>query len=285
MSAANPPDALTFAFMRAHPEDVARLLEIRAPAEVVALMQDLPARVTAPVLQYMHPSLAAAVLHGIDRNRAAVLIALLETSVAARVLRQVSEERRIALLAALRTSKGVALRLILAVPDNSIGAWVDADVLTLTGEVTAAVARERAASASGATERIVLLDEQMRPTAWIPLHELLRAQPATPVSKLAVPIPALLMAATPVAAGLLHPAWRSSSVLPVTTRFGTFIGLLRHERLQQIYEVDQASRGDGALTAANVLAGGYWQCVTGVLRGALGLLPPVRALSEIPNER
>ncbi len=285
MSAANQLDVLTQEFMRSHPEDVARLLEIRASAEVVALMQELPARITAPVLQYMRPSLAAAVLNGVDRNRGAVLLALLETSVAARVLRQVSEPRRIALLAALRTSKGVALRLILAVPDNSIGAWVDADVLTLTGEVTAAVARERVAVAAGNSERIVLLDEHRRPTAWIALHELLRAAPATPVANLAVPIPALLMAATPVAAGLLHPAWRSSSVLPVTTRFGTFIGLMRHERLQQVYEMDQASRGTATPSVGTVLAGGYWQCVTGVLRGGLSLLPPARTLAEIPDER
>ncbi len=158
-------------------------------------------------------------------------------------------------------------------------------MLTLTGEVTAAVARERVAVAAGNSERIVLLDEHRRPTAWIALHELLRAAPATPVANLAVPIPALLMAATPVAAGLLHPAWRSSSVLPVTTRFGTFIGLMRHERLQQVYEMDQASRGTATPSVGTVLAGGYWQCVTGVLRGGLSLLPPARTLAEIPDER
>jgi Mg/Co/Ni transporter MgtE len=285
MSEAKPSDALAYAFLRAHPQDAARVLESCPPADVVALMQDLPARVTATVLQMLRPSLAAAVLHGVDLNRGAVLVALLETSMAARVLRQVTEKRRIALLARLRTSKGVALRLILAVPDDSIGAWVDADCLTLTGAVTAAAARAQAAAASGNTERIVLLDSERRPISWILLPDLLRAAPATPVSELAVPIPALLVAAMPLSAGLLHMAWRTSSVLPVTTRLGTFIGLLRHERLQQIYDQDRASRGPEMSSFGGVIAYGYWQTITGVMRGGLSLLPPVRRLSEIPDER
>jgi Mg/Co/Ni transporter MgtE len=245
----------------------------------------LPARVSAPVLQLVRPSLAAAVLHGVDRNRGAVLLAMLETSMAARVLRQVTEERRIALLSMLRKSKGIALRLILAVPDNSVGAWVDADCLTLSGEVTVAAARESAAAASGSTEHIVLLDDRMRPTAWVLLHDLLRAQPATRLAELAVPIPAVLVAATPLSAAMLHTAWRSSSVLPVTSRLGMFIGLLRHERLQQVYDQDRASRGPGVQSVGAVMARGYWQTITGVLRGSLAMLPAVRPLSEIPDER
>jgi Mg/Co/Ni transporter MgtE len=285
MSAANPSEALSWAFMRAHPEDAARALETLPPADVVALMQELPARITARVLQHVRPSLAAAVLHGVDRNRGSALLAMLETSMAARVLRQVTEERRITLLSQLRTAKGMALRLILAVPDNSIGAWVDADCISLTGDVTAEEARQRATSASGNVERIVLLDERQSPIAWVALHDLLRAKPDTPVSQLAVPLPAVLVAAMPLSAGLLHPAWRSTSVLPVTTRLGTFIGLLRHERLQQIYEQDAASRGATISSAGGALAQGYFQCVTAVLRGGLTVLPKVRALSEIPDER
>src|SRR6478736_652746 len=273
MSAANPSEALSWAFMRAHPEDAARALETLPPADVVAMMQELPARITANVLQHARPSLAAAVLHGVDRNRGSALLAMLETSMAARVLRQVTEERRI------------ALRLILAVPDNSIGAWVDADVVSLTGEITAADARQRAVSASSNVERIVLLDDRDRPIAWVALHDLLRAAPDTPVSRIAMPLPAVLVAAMPLSAGLLHPAWRSSSVLPVTTRLGTFIGLLRHERLQRVHDQDAASRGASISSASGALALGYFHCVTGMLRGGLTLLPKVRALSEIPDER
>jgi magnesium transporter len=285
MSAAKPAETLTYAFMRAHPEDAARVLEGLPVADVVTMMQELPARITAGVLQHVRPSLAAAVLHGVDRNRGSALLAMLETSMAARVLRQVTEERRIALLSQLRTAKGMALRLILAVPDNSVGAWVDADCVTLTGEVTAATARARAASHSGNAERIVLLDDKQRPTAWVALHDVLRAAPDTPLSTIAVPVPATLVAVTPLSAGLLHPAWRSSSVLPVTTRLGTFIGLLRHERLQQVYEQDAASRGASISSAGGAIARGYFQCVTGMLRGGLALLPKVRPLSEIPDER
>jgi Mg/Co/Ni transporter MgtE len=283
MSAAKSSEALTAAFMLAHPDDAARVLERCAASDVVALMNRLPARVTASALQHMSASLAAAVLHGVDLNRGAVLIALLPTSMAARALRQVTEKQRTALLARLRTSKGVALRLILAVPDDSIGAWVDADSLTLTGEVTAGAARERAAAASGNTERIVILDESRQATSWVQLPDLLRAAPATSVSKLAVPLPASLVASMPLSAALQHQAWQTSSVLPVTTQLGTFIGLLRHERLQQVYDQDRAGRGLDMSSVGGVLAQGYWQGMVGVLRGTQALLPKVRPLSEIPD--
>lgn len=285
MSAANQPESLTWAFLRRHPEDAARVLESLPPADVVALMQALPARITARALSNLRPSLAAAVLHGVDRNRGSALLAMLDTSMAARVLRQVSEERRIALLAQLRTAKGMALRVILTVPDNSAGAWVDADCLTLTGKITANAARERITAASGTAERIVVLDEQMRPVGWVIPHDLLRAAPGTPVAQIAVPIPAVLTAATPLSAALAHTAWSQSPVLPVTTRLGVFIGMLHHERLRQVYEQDVASRGADIASASGALAHGYWQGVTGVLRGALQLLPPVRSVAEIPDER
>ena len=44
-------EALTHAFLRSHPEDAARVLEGCPPADVVALMQQLPARIMAPVLK------------------------------------------------------------------------------------------------------------------------------------------------------------------------------------------------------------------------------------------
>jgi Mg/Co/Ni transporter MgtE len=285
MSAANQPESLTWAFLRAHPEDAARVLEALPPADVVALMQALPARITARALSNLRPSLAAAVLHGVDRNRGSALLAMLDTSMAARVLRQVTEERRVALLAQLRTAKGIALRVILTVPDNSAGAWVDADCLTLTGKVTAGAARERITAASGTAERIVVLDEQMRPVSWVIPHDLLRAAAGTPVTQIAVSIPAVLMAATPLSAALSNPAWSQSPVLPVTTRLGIFIGMLHHERLRQVYEQDVASRGADVASASGAVAHGYWQGVTGVLRAALGLLPPVRSVAEIPDER
>jgi Mg/Co/Ni transporter MgtE len=281
MSAATPPEVLSSAFMLAHPADAARVLERCATSDVIALMNHLPARVTAPALQHMRVSLAAAVMHGVDLNRGAVLIALLQTSMAARVLRQVTEKQRVALLARLRTSKGMALRLILAVPDDSIGAWVDADCLTLTGEVTASAARARVAAAAGNTERIVLLDDNRQATAWVQLPDLMRAAATTTVASLAVPIPASLVASMPLSAGLLHQAWHASSVLPVTTQLGTFIGLLRHERLQQVYDQDRAGRGLDMSSVGGVLGQGYWQGVMGVLRATQSLLPKVRPLSEL----
>lgn len=285
MSAANPPESLTWAFLRAHPEDAARVLEGLPPADVVALMQALPARITARALSNLRPSLAAAVLHGIDRNRGSALLAMLDTSMAARVLRQVTEERRIALLAQLRTAKGMALRVILTVPDNSAGAWVDADCLTLTGKTTAGGARQRITAASGTAERIVVLDDDMRPVSWVIPHDLLRAAPDTPIAQIAVPIPAVLTAATPLSAALANVAWSQTPVLPVTTRLGVFIGMLHHERLRQVYEQDLASRGADVASASGAMAHGYWQGVTGVLKASLSLLPPVRSLAEIPDER
>jgi Mg/Co/Ni transporter MgtE len=285
MSAAKPPEALSWAFLSSHPEAAARVLESLPREDVVALMQALPARITARALSNLRPSLAAAVLHGVDRNRGSALLAMLDTTMAARVLRQVTEERRIALLAQLRTAKGMALRLILAVPDNSAGAWVDADCITLTTKVTAGAARQRVTAASGTAERIVVLDDDQRPVSWVVPHDLLRAAADTPITQIAVPIPAVLTAATPLSAAVLHPAWSKSPVLPVTTRLGAFIGMLHHERLQQVYEQDVASRGAAVASAAGALANGYWQGVTTVLNGALGLLPPVRSLAEIPDER
>ena len=44
-------------------------------------------------------------------------------------------------------------------------------------------------------ERIVLLDDKQRPTSWVALHEVLRAAPDTPLSRIAVPVPATLVAA------------------------------------------------------------------------------------------
>jgi magnesium transporter len=278
-------EALTHAFMRAHPAEAAAALESVAADEVAQLLARAPARLGAPVLAAMLPATAARTLEALDDERAMALLSALGVQPAAALLRQVSEPRRSRLIDGLPTAKAVASRLLLGYPSDAAGTWADPEVVALPPNATVRDALERARRARGNASQVFVVAADHRLVGWLTLTSLLRAPEAAPLDTLMTLPDAVLSAQTPLAGAAVHPGWLRHSALPVVESGDRLLGVLTHDALARALRGaarQSQAAAPGSLAAA--LAGGYWSALTGSIAAAMPLLPPAPPVAERDND-
>lgn len=278
------PDAddLTLAFLETHPAAAAKVTDGLAGRDVVALFERVPARVGGPVLAAMRPTSAARALEALDDRHVQALLSAVGAHYAIALLRQVPEPRRTRLLDGLSTTVAVASRILLGFPNDSVGGWVDPDVVALSPAATAseAVARLRA-SGGEQTHDVYVVDDENGLLGMVSLATLLRATEMATLAELMRKPPAVIAAMAPIAGVTAHRGWEQSTALPVVERGGRLIGLLRHTTLVRAQGAIRPNAGrEGAETAVGLLALGYWEVVSGLAQALLSVLPPERRSAE-----
>jgi Mg/Co/Ni transporter MgtE len=270
---------LTLAFLDAHPQEAARVVEVLAPEQAAALFATISPRLSGPVIAAMLPPAAARVLARLDERTTLALLSAAGAQTAVGILRHTSEPQRSHLLAGMPPVTGVATQLLLGFPEDSVGAWTDPEVVALPPG-TAAQAAVAAVRSSDAPEvdAVYVVDAAQRLRGVLALPVLLRAPDSTPIGQLALPSAATLAPMTPIAAaaGLGH--WQRAAALPVVDHEQRLLGVLRRSRLALATQTRARSESGraGAASVAGVLAGSYWAVVAGLTGAALSLLPPVQ---------
>lgn len=267
-------DALTHAFMRAHPAEAARALESVDAATVAGLFARAPSRLGAPVLAAMPPASAARTLDALDDERAMDLLGALGVQPAAALLRQVADPRRSRLIEGLPTAMAVAARLLLGYPADSAGTWADPEVAALPPHATAADAIARARAVRGDAAQVFVVSEDHRLVGRLTLPALLRAPEGAPLESLMSRAEHVIAAQTPLAGAIAHPGWLQHSVLPVVESGERFLGALAHEVLARaLRRAAGRTAGQAPASMAGVLARGYWAALSGSVAAAMTLLP------------
>jgi magnesium transporter len=272
--------ALSLAFMRAHPAQAARVLEALPAEQATALFERIPARLGAAVLAAMLPRRAALCLAALAEARALEVLAPMGTQPAVALLRHVPAARRQALIDGLPTALALASSLLLGYTQDTLGAWADPDVVLLTAETRVADALARMRGASAAHALVFVADAERRLAGTVGLAALLQAPAAATLATLMQRPVALLSALAPLAATPAHPGWHHSSLLPVVEAGDRLVGVMSRDALERaLYQADPPDPAqDNSLPA--LLALHYWQALTGLLQGGLALLPRVPALGE-----
>lgn len=265
----------TNAFMRAHPADAAQVLQSVAPTEAAALFAAAPVRVGALVLAAMLPSAAARSIDALEDERAMALLGALGAQPAVLVLRHVAEPRRTRLIAGLPTTVSLTSRLLLGYPEDSVGAWTDAQVVALPGDTRTGAALERLRNADDPAERLFVVGSGQRLAGWLKLAVLLRAPAGVPLDSLMERAEALA-AQTPLAAAASHPGWQRSTALAVVEADERLLGVLTSDALARASgRATPHARTDAAQSVPGVLAQGYWESLSAMVQAGATLLPRV----------
>lgn len=274
-------DTLTLAFLSAHPPEAARVLERLPAADAAALFANVPARIGAPVISGMLPAAAARVLNALDREVALSLLSLTGTQAMVAVLRNVSEPHRGSLLTGLPTTISLTARMLLHYPDDSVGAWVDPDIIALSPEQTVATAMERLSESDETlAEQIFLVDAAQQPVGVVAVHELLRVPGSNVLAGIMHKSVAILTASATISGAARRRGWQQSSALPVIDRSGRLIGVLRRATLERAlarHRVPTFVPEDTYLST--MLARGYWDAISGLAEAAVWLLPKTKPLA------
>jgi magnesium transporter len=275
-------EALSFAFLESHPADAARVLERLAPPNVSALISEAPARLVAPVLRVMLPPFVARCLEPLADEPVSGLLRGMGPQAGVAVMHYLPEARRHTLLAQLPTGMGMAFRLLLGYPEDTVGAWMDPRVVVLAGDTPAESALRRLREAQGEIDvAVFVVGAGQRLLGMVDLPDLLRAPPDHVLTRLMRPVRFTLPARAAVHGVAEHVGWDDFQLLPVVERDDRFVGaldrgvmaraVLRNRQVQP-----QAGYGD---VFAN-LAGGYWLGVSSLIQLAVEMLPVAARLPD-----
>lgn len=278
---------LSLAFMRAHPERAARVLEGLPTETVTDLFARAPARLCADVLAAMLPQSAARCLAALDDDRLRQLLAPLGTQPIVAVLRCFGAERRQAVVSGLPTALALACTLLMGYAEDTLGALADPDVLSLPPHTQVADALQRLLTAGTAQVQVFVSDAQGALAGMVTLPALLQAPGTTTLASLMKRPSAVLAANAPVSGAAAHPGWELASSLPVLEAGDRLVGVLNREVLARV------QRRAAPLATAEVspdaglsllFARGYWQVFSGALEAGLMLLPSVAPLASDDGE-
>lgn len=259
---------LSSAFLRAHPEDAARVLE-RLPTKDQARIFVRAPPGSGRAMEHMAPAIGASCLVSMNAKDAKRMLAQLSLDYKLAVLRCMQHDDRERLLRALGTEEADPLRTLLRYPQGTAGALMDPYVLTVPDDITVGEALRRAkASRHGILYYLYAIDRDQKLVGVATLRELMRARASEALSTVLHRAVMWLPAAMRSDDIVKNPHWRDVHALPVVDEQGRFLGVIRHETLRRIeHEVDQDSQEGGAIDTLIALGELYWIGLAAMMPG------------------
>lgn len=261
---------LVLTFIQSHPDAAARELELQRPETATELILALPKKQAHRVLMHMLPSCAARLCNQIPVDRAAELLVDGNVNQVAAILRCLQKPRCNKVLKGLPEKTATLCRLVLSYSEDTIGAWMVADIVMLPADCTAADALKRLAlsNSSADSNKVPVIDKQQYVIGLVDVRDLLRAKAETVVTALVRETPSVLSSRTSVTAAARDKAWHHHDTLLVLNRNRQLIGLLRHVDLRR--SLARFSEVSGA-TSQNDFLGSIGEGYVGSLSAMLGL--------------
>ncbi len=259
---------LSHAFLRAHPEDAARVLEHLPPKEQARLIADAPAG-AVKVMEHMAPAMSAHCVMSMNADNAARLVRELPLDYKLAVLRCMQESDRERLFQGLGAAEAEPLRTLLRYPDDTAGALMDPYVLTFPDDITVGEALRRAkASRQSLLYYLYVTDREQTLVGVATLRELMHARASDALSSVMRREVARLPAAMRSDDIVKDPHWRDFHALPVVDEKRRFLGVIRHETLRRVeHEVVQNSQEGGAIDTLLALGELYWIGLASIMPG------------------
>ncbi|MGD8869332.1 MAG: magnesium transporter, partial [Gemmatimonadales bacterium] len=241
-SAERPIDALVEAYAGLYPNEVARGLEARRPAEIAAFLAKHSTPTAAAIFQRLLPDPAAATLNAIDDDTFRRLVPALEPAKAAQLLARLEHERRASRLGLLDNQLAKELESLIGYPADSAGAIMDPRVAALHPDSTVkdAIARLRKMR-DRRVHHVFVIDADGHLTGAVRLQELVVSEPSETLENLVAgqPVAVQATAAQDEAVELFEQHKLTS--LPVTDFEGRLVGIIRHSALVDALQDEAAA--------------------------------------------
>ena len=262
---------VVLAFVQQHPEAAARELELQSKETTAELIEALPLHQGRQLVTHMLPPYAARLCAYLSLDTAAELLSELNANQAAFILRGMPKPKRDDLLRVLPEKTTILCRLLLSYSDDSVGAWMSADIVMLPSNCLVAEALQRFIGANSSTlgDELPVVDNDGYLVGQVCLRDLLCAKGESSISHLHQDAPYTLSSRTSLAATAHHEGWQQHDILPVLNRNKQLVGLLRHvdlrRSLEQFGEISRVIPQDDFL-------GSMGEAYMGTLTALLGLV-------------
>lgn len=260
-------------FIENHPGVAARILETLPQTEVLALLNTVSLGQAVRIVSHLDRFSATRYLKLLDAHRAAELIEALPLDLAGALLRRLDPGDRSPLLDPLPAERSTLLRRLLAFPENSAGAIMDPNVLSVPVDIAVKEALRRVQqSPENAGFYVYVVGQNERLVGIIDMRELLAANPKDPLGEVIHTEVERISAEATARAILDHPGWQRFHDLPVVDRADTFLGVIHYAILRRITgESERQHLSRQAMIAGSALGDLYRIGLSALVRGAADL--------------
>ncbi|MGE0679502.1 MAG: CBS domain-containing protein [Candidatus Binatia bacterium] len=271
------------AFLAAHPEDAAPLLERLSSQEAAALLEDTPPQVAAALLRRMAPFSGAECLTNITPEPLGPILSALPLDVAAGLLRRLDRSVQERLLAQAAPEVAGPLHLLLQYPAGSAGALMDPRALALPEDITVSEASERIRQTpQHVLYYLYVVNREHGLVGVLNLRELMLASPTARLTEVMRGYVARISARADRTTIVAHSAWRDVHALPVVDDVGVFLGTLRYETLRHLENESTTNRQTQNAVATFLTVGElYLTGLSRMLAGLVSALTPPAARQKI----
>ena len=242
-------------FIRVHPDAAARVLELQNPEQVTSLITDLDGEIVGPLLQVMLPRFVGQICLGLDARTTASLLAHVEISSAAAILRFLDKREREAVLSRLSSKKRAGCILLLSYPQDSVGAWMTPEVVTLPDDCTLESAKNYVDIAGEVikSDYLYVVKRNRELVGRVSYIEIMRGDRKRDLQAYINTDLAGLYGRMSIQNAFQQECWSLVDVMPVVNRNQQFVGAIRHVDLRK--GMEQLNRKPEKDSPVNPLSG------------------------------
>jgi magnesium transporter len=237
--------------MARHPIDAARALATLDNEELARIVFSQPPRSAAELLRRLNPDDAAQALARAAPEQASAVVPQMEPTLVADLLNRLEEEPRAALLERMPRTLARELDQILTFPGGTAGKLMDSRATRFLKDDTVERALERLRRVSDRRiTDLMLVDDEGRLEAVVPLHIAAGAELDTPLGALAKGEPVSVQAMTPSEDVVELLERHHLASLPVVDLDRVLIGVISYDALLKAAQQDAAADAQAMVGAS-----------------------------------
>jgi Mg/Co/Ni transporter MgtE len=262
----NNAEKLTVTFLERAPAAAADELQRMPVDDAAQLLEAIPARLAAPVVNGMIPWQAARLLETVPAARAAMILrqlAFFDSISLARLMRPEYRER---LVEELPTRYARRLTNALRYPQHQVGAWIDPEVPTLNVEATVADAQRVLRAAEPASHVFVESADRSTYIGSVTVQVVMRADLARRLEQLELDAARPISSRAPLASVNFDERWDECLHLPVIGRRGNLLGGLSRKTLRESLHEQHVMQRTAERSIAHHLFAALLVTVAGMLK-------------------
>jgi magnesium transporter len=271
----------TRTYLQEHPDEAARVLAHAATPDAVAVLQELSETLSSRLLQQMPSSTAASYLQQLPAKHVPEVLRRMGHQAACGVLRHLPAQRQQEVLQQIPASTAMIYRLLLRYPDDSIGALVNVNIVTLEAStpIQQAIQRIRETPETD-DDAIYVVDSDQSFIGRVPLRALMQAPANDSVLQHVRRNEPTLPAQMSLLAAASHPGWREYRIMPALEHI-RLIGVVHfvtlHHALDAFRGVSHEASWQDAIGS---LSGAYWQMMIYLMQTTVSALPMQPAVKK-----
>ena len=267
---------LVLEFVSAHPIDAAKTLDSLPLEESGQFLKELPSTVAAQLIQQFDPLTAAHCLNTLDAHIASAILAELSTEIAVTLIRRMDRQKRLDVLLNLPEKISESLEIYLQYPENTVGASMTLDVITIFDDQTTKEALKLLKRQPNyITFHIPVINREHNFVGLTDIRQIMLAKPGSFVSSVTQSGIGQLSPNSTLEAVLPHPDWRFYQYLPVVNEKGGLLGIIDFQTILRLRNGAQKKKQSGSgQDAGKALGELYWIGMSALFKGAVSVLKP-----------